>query len=210
MVGIRLFIKDQLTNFVIQMTKWGPLVAAAAFAATPTTAAVLVYELTLATDAPYTAFGGGSAGDLIIGTFGFDDNLVGSPGLVSETRAQPTDPILSENSFFLGVDLHGTTFSTATAGTIQDNALRFDGGPLVDVFFDLTNTNGDRLQVRTDSDPPPGESEVTFWLATEGSDGSSVGGEAVPIAVVFSLVPEPTTTALAALSALALCRRRRN
>jgi hypothetical protein len=178
------------------MTKWATLFAAAALTATPASAAVIVYELELVTDAPYTAFGGGPAGDLFVGTFGFDDSLVGSPEAVY-------DPILSENAFFLSIDINGTTFSTDTPGAILDNGLRFMGGPLLDVFFDITNPNGDHLEVRTDF------IDLSSWSASDNASGSSAEGNTFGESVEFLLIPEPSSATLAGLAALILLRRRR-
>ena len=59
------------------MKHWAPLLGLAILTITPAPAALVHYELTLTSNAPYTAFGGGSAGDIFTGTFGFDEALLG-------------------------------------------------------------------------------------------------------------------------------------
>ncbi len=189
------FSKAILTISSKSMNKWASLIAAAALTATPSSAAVLVYELTLVADSPYTAFGGGTAGDTFVGTFRFDESLVGSPGPVFE-------PILSENAFSLSIDINGTTFSTASPGASSNNGLRFAGGPLLDVFFDMSNLNGDRLEIRTDF------TDTAFWKGTDSDGATTTGGRTFGESTEFVIIPEPSTAVLAGLAPLLLLRRR--
>lgn len=180
------------------MTKWASLFAAAALTASPSSAALVYYEFTLTTDAPYTGFGGGSAGDVFAGSFGFDDSLLTSPGAVFE-------PILSENAFFVNIDLNGSTFSTSTPGADFDrSALKFSQGELLDIYFEIITPGDDRLEVATDFAKPE-----TFWLATEGAGGGSSGGASLGDSISFRIIPEPSSLTLGALAILGLLRRRR-
>ena len=170
----------------------------------PCSAALVHYELTLTTKAPYTAFGGGAAGDIFTGTFGYDDTLLG------QLIPTPYGMLLSEGSIFLDLGIHGTLFSTSTPGASHNNGLLFPGTPidgdaLLDIVFEITNPNGDRLDIKTDpeGDPP-------FWEAKEGSSSPSMGSD-LPLSVQFSriYVPEPSAWVLSAFGALSLLFHRR-
>ena len=180
----------------------GPLLGIALLAASPAPAALVHYELTLTTSAPYTAFGGGAIGDIFTGTFDFDDSW--------PTVSWPPHHILrllpDAAIVLVDIDINGTRFSTATPGATHDNALLFpglpiDGSALLDVFFDITNPNGDRLQVFTSG-------AEADWIATE--SGSSPGPK-LPLSVQFTQiqVPEPSAWALGVLGTLSLLFHRR-
>ncbi len=176
-----------------------PLLGFALLTAGPATGALTYYELILTTDGPYTGFGGGPAGDIFTGTFGFDEGLLGSGG--------PVWPYLSNNEFSLYLGIKGTEFSTAAPGTVIDDQsvrLRFDDGPLLDVFFDFTNATGDRIEVSTIS------GFEAKWTASEAS-GLTAGGDTVSVSVEFNpiQIPEPSWWTCGGIAALTLLLRRR-
>ena len=179
------------------MKHWAPLLGLAILTITPAPAALVHYELTLTSNAPYTAFGGGSAGDIFTGTFGFDEALLGGSGPAWQ-------PVLSANAFYLTVDILGTRFSTTDPGAPLDNALVFGGGALIDVFFNLTNPAGDVLMIATTS-------VEESWSTTAAAGGTAPGGATFASSVEFAEapVPEPGTWTLGALGSLLLLRRRR-
>lgn len=183
------------------MNSWGALLGSALLTITPASAALVYYELTLTTGASYTAFGGGDAGEVFTGLFAFDESLLGS--------ANPVWPYLTNDDFFLEIGINDTTFSTEAPGTVpgQDSVrLRFEGGPLLDIYFDIANADGESLYVVTDGANP------NFWSAAETGGAPTVGGAPLPSSVQFTptTIPEPSSWALSALGSLILLRRRRS
>jgi hypothetical protein len=156
-------------------------------------AGLINYDVTLTADSDFTAFGGGLTGDEFYGTFSIDDSLVGG-GIVF-------DPGLTGSLLFLSFDIGGTIFSDATAINFG-NGLRFAGGPLLDISFELINSNGDSLSIFTAFG---GTSE---WNAFEASTQSDVNGSTFGVSVVFTEVPEPSTLAFFALGIMGLASRK--
>jgi hypothetical protein len=157
-------------------------------------AGLINYEVILTADSDFTAFGGGLTGGEFYGTFSIDDVLVGSSAPVS-------DPGLTGSLLFFNFDIGGTTFSDATAA-IFNNALRFEGGPLLDIKFALTNSNGDGLFIVTSFE------DTSFWAAFDDSTQSAVIGNTFGVSVVFAEVPEPSSLAIFALGIMGLASRK--
>ena len=180
------------------MNFWRAFLGFTLLTAGPASSALVYYELTLTTDAPYTAFGGGASGDIFTGTFGFDESLLGRTGPVWQAE-------LAANDFFLHVGINATEFSTTTPGASPNNGLLFDGGTLRDVIFDIINPNGDQIEVTTISGT---EAE---WVATQASNGTTAGGATYPVSVQFAQTstPEPSSWSLGLLGALGLLLHRR-
>ena len=183
------------------MNFWRAFLGFTLMMAGPASSALVYYELTLTTDAPYTAFGGGTSGDIFTGTFGFDESLLGGTGPIWQTE-------LANNDFFLHVGINATEFSTTTPGASPNNGLLFDGGTLVDVIFDIITPNGDQIEVTTDSVINPFK---TVWEATQASDSETAKGTTYPVSVQFAetSIPEPSSWTLGVLGTLALLLRRR-
>jgi len=158
-------------------------------------AGLINYDVILTADSDFTAFGGGLSGDEFYGTFSIDDSLVGG-GIVS-------DPALTGSLLFFNLNIAGTIFSDATAVNFN-NALRFNNGPLLDISFDLTNSNGDSLNVFTAFEG------TSRWSAFEASTQGEVSGNTFGVSVVFNKtsVPEPSTLAIFALGIMGLASRR--
>jgi hypothetical protein len=158
-------------------------------------AALINYDVILTADSDFSAFGGGLAGDKFYGTFSIDDSLVGG-GIVF-------DPGLTGSLLFLDFNIAGTIFSDITALSFN-NGLRFAGGPLLDISFNLENSNGDILNIFTAFEG------TSNWSAYQASTDSNISGNTFGVSVVFNkaTVPEPATLAIFALGIMGLSFRR--
>ena len=181
------------------MKHWGFLLGLATITITPASGALVYYEVRLTTDAPYTAFGGGVAGEVFTGRVWFDDAaplIDGPPG--------PAD-ILGRDHILYDFSFHGSTFSrTTTAAPALDVAFLMLGGAIREILFNnIVNPAGETMRIRTES------GVESSWTVTEAVTGDAFGGATLPSSVEFSPIPEPASWTLGALGGMLLFRRRR-
>jgi hypothetical protein len=166
----------------------------------PASGALVYYEVNLTTNAPYTAFGGGAAGEVFTGLVWFDDAVEPDEGPPGPTQILGREQTLYDFSF------HGSSFSrTTTAAPDLDVAFLMLGGAIQDILFlSIANPAGDILYISTESGAD------STWSVTEAATGDTVGGASLlPASVQFAPIPEPAVWSLGALGSLLLLRRRR-
>lgn len=157
-------------------------------------ATLINYEVELVSDTDSLAFGGSTADTSFVGTFSIDDSLVGTPTPIG-------DPGLTGSVLFFSFNIGGTLFTDSNVVN-ADNALRFAGGPLLDIVFQLELATGETLSIFTAFE---GFAE---WSA-EDVDNNLVGGDTFPTSVRFTEVPEPSILMLLSLGLLGIFNLRK-